>query len=47
MTLDSIGSLKKKTIKHRRLAPWYNPQTRIYMVFKNLSIMLEQLVIQH
>ena len=27
-TLDSIAPLKKKSLKYRRLAPWYNPQTR-------------------
>ena len=28
MTLDSIAPLKKKTVRKRRFAPWYNPQTR-------------------
>ncbi len=28
MTLDSIAPLKKKMIKQKRLAPWYNRQTR-------------------
>lgn len=27
-TLDSVAPLKQKTIKHRKLAPWYNSQTR-------------------
>ena len=27
-TLDSIAPLKKKIIKHKKLAPWYNSQTR-------------------
>ncbi len=27
MTLDSIASRKKKTVKQRKSAPWYNPQT--------------------
>jgi len=27
MTLDSIASLKKKTVRQRRFAPCYNPQT--------------------
>ena len=28
-TLDSIAPLKKKLLKPRKLAPWYNPQTRL------------------
>ena len=28
MTLDSIAPLKRKTVRKRRFAPWYNPQTR-------------------
>jgi len=28
MTQDSIALLKKKTMRQRRFAPWYNPQTR-------------------
>ena len=27
-TLDSIAPRKQKIIKHRKLAPWYNQQTR-------------------
>uniref|UniRef100_A0A8P4G3Q0 Reverse transcriptase domain-containing protein n=1 Tax=Dicentrarchus labrax TaxID=13489 RepID=A0A8P4G3Q0_DICLA len=27
-TLDSIAPIKRKLLKHRRLAPWYNHQTR-------------------
>ena len=28
ITLDSIAPLKRKIIKHKRLAPWFNSQTR-------------------
>ena len=28
-TLDSIAPRKQKIIKHRKLAPWYNQQTRL------------------
>ena len=27
LTLDSIAPLKKKLVKHSKLAPWYNPKT--------------------
>ena len=29
LTLDSIVPLKKKLVKHSKLAPWYNPKTRV------------------
>uniref|UniRef100_A0A8D0CS33 Reverse transcriptase domain-containing protein n=3 Tax=Sander lucioperca TaxID=283035 RepID=A0A8D0CS33_SANLU len=37
-TLDSVAPLKKKTMKQRKLAPWYNSQTR---KLKQISCKLE------
>ena len=38
-TLDAVAPLKKKKVNQRRLAPWYNSQTR---VFKLTSRKLER-----
>ncbi|XP_053301290.1 uncharacterized protein LOC128460231 [Pleuronectes platessa] len=39
LTLDSIAPLKKKNVKHSKLAPWYNSQTN---ELKQLSRKLER-----